>query len=89
MYLGVGVTFIDRGSVILQAVFVTEVVAPTRHGVPLVRDPLPPLIAGDREFRSTHQGRSTDVLFWFVEDGETFGPQAPELQLEYFVPLEV
>eukprot|EP00041_Stephanoeca_diplocostata_P029109 m.851642 g.851642 ORF g.851642 m.851642 type:complete len:496 (-) comp23492_c0_seq10:2449-3936(-) len=58
------------------------------NGVPLVREPLPPLIAGHRDFRSTHQGSSTDVLFWFVEDGETFGPQAPELQLEYFVPLE-
>ena len=33
-------------------------------------------------------GASADVLFWFMEQGEVFGPQpADELQLEYFVPL--
>jgi hypothetical protein len=36
------------------------------------------------------QGTSLNSLFWFLdlESGEVFGPQAPELQLEYFVPLK-
>eukprot|EP00040_Diaphanoeca_grandis_P000860 m.16672 g.16672 ORF g.16672 m.16672 type:complete len:487 (+) comp11155_c0_seq1:176-1636(+) len=57
-------------------------------GVPLTTELLPPLLGTNTPLQSTHQGTSSDVLFWFMEDGKVFGPQPPELQLEYFVPLD-
>ena len=63
--------------------------APDWCGVPLETEDLPPLLGTDIPMKSTHWGTSSDVLFWFLNEGLPFGPQPPdELQLEYFVPLE-
>ena len=64
---------------------------PQWHGAPLRVDPLPPLLdatGAAQPLRATSQGRWHDVLFWFMEQGQSFGPQAPEeVQFECFVPL--
>ena len=43
--------------------------APSWQGVPLEHADLPPLLGTDIPMRSTHWGVSSDVLFWFLNEG--------------------
>ncbi|CAE8614106.1 unnamed protein product [Polarella glacialis] len=79
--------FVEPRSAPLEAMLLPQ----EWHGGHLITEPLPPLLSAvdnAKPFRTTSQGPWHDVLFWYMEDLEAFGPQAPEeLQFEWFVPL--
>eukprot|EP00039_Didymoeca_costata_P029516 m.25008 g.25008 ORF g.25008 m.25008 type:complete len:472 (-) comp7664_c0_seq1:72-1487(-) len=59
------------------------------HGVNLTIEDLPPMLGTTVDMKSTFTGPSSEVLFWFIDEGKEYGPQPPhEIQLEYFVPLD-